>query len=166
VANLRRLSDSVVFGLKLDFADGECADAYRQLIELVALGSSLKLQKAAPSVPDASGYLTEQFLGDHGASLTVWRRALGQTVDWFEFQLPECCIRGDVRARTVELTTGSPATGQKPATGEERREIHRLFCWVVPNLARAVPTDIRQTLQQFAAEISSGPERVRTKVAG
>jgi len=166
VANLRRLSDSAVFGLKLDFVDGERAEAYRQLTELVALGASLKAEKNNTNLPDASGYVVEQFRGDFGSHLTVWRRAVGQAIEWFEFQLTECCVRGDVGTGALEFTSGIPGETPKPATATEGQEIRRLFRWIAPNLARAVPADIRQPLQQVAAEIRIRPERAFVDAAG
>ena len=72
-------------------------------------------------------------------------------MDWFEFQMNGCCVRGDARTHVLEFAAGRQVKALKPATGAQGEEIHRLFRWVVPNIARVVPVDIRDSLQRFAA---------------
>ncbi|MES1168694.1 MAG: PilZ domain-containing protein, partial [Oleiharenicola lentus] len=62
IAHVAERRDSFVFGLELDLGAANTQACYRQLIDLVALGSSLKLVK--PAHPDGSGYLLEQYAGE------------------------------------------------------------------------------------------------------
>ena len=72
VANITAQDDGMIFGLKHDFTDEGAQAAYRQLIEVLALGSTLK-ERRKKSRPDESGYLAEQFANDRPARLTIWR---------------------------------------------------------------------------------------------
>lgn len=150
VAHARPQPDSVLFGLKFDFADEVTSQSYHQLLELVAFGASLKPEKPQSSGPDASGYVVEHYRGDFESHLTVWRAASGGAVQWFEFQLAQYCVRGSTETRTLEFAAGQ-SKNSRPVTPAQIGEIHQLFKWVVPNIARAVPADIRHSLQNFAA---------------
>ncbi|MDB6116196.1 MAG: PilZ domain protein, partial [Lacunisphaera sp.] len=55
IANVREEAAGVVFGLKHDMADATTLAAYGQLLEVLALGSTLKLHGKAAA--DESGYL-------------------------------------------------------------------------------------------------------------
>jgi PilZ domain len=151
VAHVRKLDDSFLYGVKLDFARAQNPQAYRQLLELVALGASLKPEKTKGIKTDASGLVVENYSGDHASRLTVWRGAASRAMDWFEFQMNGCCVRGDARTRALEFAAGRQVKALKPVTGPQSEEIYRLFRWVVPNIARVVPIDVRNSLQQFAA---------------
>lgn len=149
VAHTRKHPDSVQFGLKFDFPGEETPEGYRQLLELVAFGASLRPEKSQPDGPDASGYLVEHYNGDFESHLTVWR-VPGGAVQWFEFQLAQYCVRGSAQNRTLEFAGGG-RKNPAPVASAQVGEIRQLFKWVVPNIARAVPADIRQSLQSFAA---------------
>src|SRR4051812_11395933 len=66
VINLSEQPDGVILGLKHAIADHETLEAYRQLLEVIALGSTLKLQSKTPS-PDQSGYNVEVYGGPRAA---------------------------------------------------------------------------------------------------
>ncbi len=150
VVHMRPHPDSVQFGLRFDFPDKNTPAGFQQLLELVAFGASLRPEKPHSAVPDGSGYMVEHYLGDFDSRLTVWRSANGGPVLWFEFHLASYCVRGDLSARTLEFAAGE-GKDAKPVTPAQVGEIHQLFKWVVPNIARAVPSDVRQSLQSFAA---------------
>lgn len=148
VVHMRPHPDSVQFGLKFDFPDQQMPTGFQQLLELVAFGASLKPEKSQTA--DASGYLVEHYHGDFDSRLTVWRSNNGKSVLWFEYHLANYCVRGDLAARTLEFAAGE-GKNARPVTPAQVGEIHQLFKWVVPNIARAVPSDVRQSLQSFAA---------------
>lgn len=149
VAHTRKHPGSVQFGLKFDFPDDNTPEGYRQLLELVAFGASLRPEKSRPDRPDESGYVVENYHGDFESHLTVWRGP-GGAVQWFEFQLAQYCVRGSAQNRTLEFAAGG-RKNRAPVAAGLVGEVHQLFKWVVPNIARAVPADIRQSLQSFAA---------------
>ena len=149
IAHVAERRDSLVFGLALDLEASLTAAAYGQLVELVALGSTLKLVK--PLQPDASGYLVEQYEGEPSSRLVIWRQMVGREVAAFEFQMKDCVVRGLAGREGLECFTGTSTTGVKAATGAKGEEILRLYQWVVLNLAPAVPADVRDFLQSHTA---------------
>ena len=147
ITNIRVERDGIHFGLKHDIDDAATQNAYRQFLEIVALGATLK-PKFKLSKPDESGYLVEQYAGDSQSRLRVWRDRADRKVAAFEFLLKDCLVRG-AREQAVEHLDGT-ATGAQPAAPNKAAEIQRLYQWVVPNLAPAVPADVREFLQYFA----------------
>ncbi len=148
VANITEQADGMIFGLTHDFADAAAEAAYRQLIEVLALGATLK-ERRKKSQPDQTGYLVEQFANDRPARLTIWREPSSGGVVAFEFLLKENVVQA-AAGQSMEYLTGTEATGATPATAVKAMEIHRLFCWVLPNLPAAVPADVREFLQTYA----------------
>jgi hypothetical protein len=148
ISNLREEDGGTVFGLKHDIADEATRNAYQQLLEILALGSALKLQSKAAK-PDATGYLVEKYASDRPACLTVWRHKEDQSVGAFEFQLKDSLVRG-AAGRAVKILAGTGAAA-RPAPAAKAMEIQRLFHWVVPNLSLSVPEDVRKFLQKFVA---------------
>jgi hypothetical protein len=142
IANIRENAEGMVFGLKLDVADEPTWKAYCQLLEVVALGSSLKLHRRAAQ-PDESGYLLEHYTNNRPARLSVWRDPATSAVKACEFLLKHYLIRA-AAGRPVEYLT-SPSG--RPAAPTTAAEIQRLFSWVVPNLPDAVPEDVRAFLK-------------------
>ncbi len=149
IAHVAERRDSLVFGLALDLAASSTAAAYRQLVEIVALGSTLKQTK--PLQPDDSGYLVEQFEGEPLSRLIIWRQMVGREIAAFEFRLKECVVRGLAGCDAVECFAGPEARSASSATGVKRDEIHRLYQWVVLNLAPELPEDVRGFLRSHAA---------------
>lgn len=134
------------FGLHHDLADEATRKAFGQLIEVLALGSALRLQ-GKTAKPDASGYLVEHYASDRPAHLTVWRLPQNQGVVGFEFLLKDSLVRV---VAGEEMEYRNAATG-RTVTPAKALEIKRLFQWVVPNIAEAVPADVRRILRRHAA---------------
>jgi hypothetical protein len=149
IAHVSERRDSHVYGLALDLANTPDQLAYRQLVELIALGATLK-QVRQPQ-PDGSGYIVEQFAGEPSSRLTIWRQLVGREVAAFEFQMKDCVVRGLAGRRDVECFVGIDSASGKRVTGEKGEEILRLYQWVVLNLAPAVPADVREFLVKHAA---------------
>ena len=148
VTNVRVQSEGLFYGLKLDFTDVATRPAYRQLLDIVALGARLKLQFKKPK-PDDSGYLVEQYASDQQSRLTVWRDSSDRTMSAFEFLLRDCLVRA-AQGQRIEYLSGTDTAEARKATPAKSTEIQRLFQWVVPNLAPAVPADVRAFLQAYA----------------
>jgi hypothetical protein len=51
---------------------------------------------------------------------------------------------------SIEYLAGASADEAHRTSGVRLWEIQRLFQWVVPNLASAVPNDVRAFLQDYA----------------
>lgn len=145
IANIRESPEGLVFGLKIDPADESTWNAYWQLLEVVALGSSLRLHRSS-SRPDASGYLVEHYANNRPARLSIWRHPATRAVMAFEFLLKHYLVRA-AAGQPLECLTGPAA---RPATTTKALEIQRLFQWVVPNLSADVPDDVRDFLKLYA----------------
>jgi len=151
ISNITGQGETLQFGLQHDFADDGTRKAYVQLLEVLALGSALRLESKT-SKPDESGYLVEHYASDRPARLTVWRLPKDRGVVAFEFLLKDCLVR-TVAGQPVEYRS---ATDNRPATAAKAREIKRLFQWVVPNVALEVPEDVRRILRRSSAEPAAG----------
>ncbi len=145
IANVREQAEGFVFGLKHDIEDETIRNAYVQLLEVLALGSTLK-RHGKTTQPDESGYLVEHYDSDRSARLTVWRHPADQSVAAFEFQLQDNLVRA-AAGQGMQYLTGANA---RPAAAAKALEIQRLFSWVVPNIASAVPDDVRAFLRHYA----------------
>lgn len=148
IASVSQQADGVFFGLKHAITVEATQKAYRQLLEIVALGATLKPQ-FKKSKPDDSGYLVEQYASDQPSRLGIWRHQANKAVAAFEFLLKDCLVRA-AAGRPMEYLVGSEAAVARRASAIKSTEIHRLFRWVVPNLAAAVPADVREFLQSYA----------------
>ena len=149
ITHLREQRDCMLLGLALAPVEAETRHAYQQLLDLVALGASLKAAKAAKI--DDSGFLAEQYGGDHGSQLTVWRQSAPHHIVAFAFQLKNWLVRGRETKPGLEYFAAAPDQPTRPVAPAQGAEIHRLFRWVVPNLARTVPADARAFLQKYSA---------------
>jgi hypothetical protein len=144
ITNTRVERDGIHFGLKHDLADEATRNAYRQLLEIVALGAALKLQSRTVK-PDSSGFLVEEYASDWQSCLKIWREVSDRKVTAFEFLLKDCLVRA-LRGQPAEYLMDASA-----ATLAKVTEIRRLFGWVLPNLAPIVPDDVRDFLRQHTA---------------
>jgi hypothetical protein len=148
VINLTDQPEGAVIGLKHAIADPETLEAYRQLLEVVALGSTLKLQSRTPQ-PDASGYIVEVYGGPRAARLTVWRYPGKGAVGAFELVLQDSMVRA-AAGQQAEFLADIDGHGSQPANSEKCVEIGRLFQWVVPNLPPDLPAEVRAFLRHYA----------------
>lgn len=143
----REQAEGTVFGLKHDFQAAKAWAAYRQLIEVVALGYTLKPQAKGEKSPDAR-YLLERFASSRPARLTLWRRTENKALAAFEFLLKGSIVRAVAGGRPEYFSYVNTAV-VRPAATTKALEIHRLFQWVVPNLAPVVPDDVRRFLRTY-----------------
>ena len=145
IANIRESDEGSVYGLKHNIENEVTRRSYRQLLEVVALGSTLKLLSKT-SKPDESGYLLEHYVSNRPARLTIWRHPANESVAAFEFQLLDSLVRAAVGYSIKYFSN----PGTRPVTTRKALEIQRLFRWVVPNLAPVVPADVREFLRSCA----------------
>ena len=146
ISNITGQAADLQFGLEHDLMDEATRKAYGQMLEVLALGSALVLQSKTAK-PDASGYLVEHYASDRPARLTVWRLPKDKGVVAFEFLLQGNLVR-TVAGEGVEYRN---AADGRPVPPAKAQEIKRLFQWVVPNVAEAVPADVRRILRRHSA---------------
>lgn len=145
IRNIKEEGGGIIFGLKHDFPDAAVESSYRQLLEIIALGATLK-PHSKKTKPDESGYLVEVYASDRPARLIVWRDKSDSAMAAFEFLLKDSLVRG-AREQELEYVT---AADSRQAPAAKAAEIHRLFRWVTANLPPSVPADVREFLEYFA----------------
>lgn len=148
IAHLKEHRDHMVIGLELNLTESQTRQAYRQLVDLVVLGASLKPME--PLRPDDSGYLIEQYGGKEDALLKVWRESTQQLIAAFELKIREYYIRGTAKNGKLLYYAGGTGIDLKPVATSQNAELQRLFQWIVPNLPDAVPADIKAFLKLYA----------------
>jgi len=148
VAHFRVYSTHALCGLRLEFADFKTQKAYHQLVEAVSLGASFA--PAGPGRP-SPGFVRRSWRSKNKALLTDWREADGRTLDHFELTLGDHSVQGQ-RSR-LGLEVQHRAEAGKTVAPAVAGEVRQLFRWVVGNLPKSVPADLRE----FMARIATSP---------
>jgi hypothetical protein len=131
IAHFKIMPDYAACGLTLQFVDFEMQKAYLQMLEPVIIGASLAKVDPAAIQQNAPGLVLEQYTGEDGSLLSIWRREQAPTeFEGFEFRMHGYHVRAHAKADAVE--------------------IKQLFGWAVANLSAAVPGDVKQFLAKFA----------------
>lgn len=159
VAHFRVQAGTAHCGLGVDFDDLNQRKAYLQLLEAVALGSTLAPAPGAGALHDRPGLRTERYKADRPALLTAWRDEKTNELKGFELVLGDHCIRGEAGRPALEIFSNK-AEGAKTAwsapgfafsqRGVENGELRQLFRWVALNTSRTVPTDLREMMRFLA----------------
>lgn len=147
VSNVGETPAGVVVGLRHAIESDLTWELYRRLLEVVSLGATLE-EQVHHAKPDEPGYLIDLYSSSWGSRLTIWRDQKHKTVRGFEFLLNDGLVRA-AEDGEVEYLAGLHVSGSQPATDAKAGELHRLFQWVVPNLAEVVPEDVREFLRRF-----------------
>jgi hypothetical protein len=148
IANVSTSPEGVVFGLRHRIEEEATWKKYSLLLEVVALGSTLAMN-AKEAAPDESGFLVEQYASAWGSRLTIWRRAKKGTVAAFELVMNDGLVRA-AEGEALEFLAGDDSSTAPMADRDRANHLFRLFHWVVPSLAAAVPEDVRKFLGKFA----------------
>lgn len=157
VAHFRVHASSALCGLMLDTEDINLRKSYRQLVKIVAMGSSFAAVKKPPNVKMQSGQKAEQYKSDHDTVLTVWRDRAAGKVDSFELVMGDHCVRGIVGRPTLEIFSSKKDSeklawsvpGFGASAGVENPEVRLLYRWMTLNLPKAVPADLREVMRLF-----------------
>jgi hypothetical protein len=160
VAHFRVGKQFATCGVLLKFPDFHTQKAFLQLLEPVALGAGLEAVPPRKVKQDAAGLEKEQYADEEETQLTIWRDAGSKAVAHFELLMRDYCVRGSAQSPGLAVTyrdgvkvgrrvsTPSVPIGLTPA---QEAEVRLLFQWTVPNLAKAVPADVRAFLLRAAA---------------
>jgi hypothetical protein len=159
VAHFRIQAASAFCGLKLEVKDASQRKAYLQLVEIIAMGSTFAAGKKPGGLKPRSGKAVEQYVSSLKAKLTAWRDTATGKLDSFEMVMNSHCVRGIVGRPSLEIFSdkkesdrmawSAPSFGS--SAGVENPEVRQLYRWVVFNLPKAVPNDLREVLRFFAA---------------
>jgi hypothetical protein len=127
------------------------------------MGASFVPAKAKGTGGTRPGLVSQQYFADNKAVLTAWRGAQTGELDCFELLVGAHCVKGGHTVPPLEVfrMTKPP----KPeGSAEVAGEVRRLFRWVVPNLPKAVPSDLRALMEHSAnartpSQIAAGMQR-------
>lgn len=133
-------------GIAAKFPDAHTQKAFRQLVEPVAIGAGLS--PLAGVKQDVEGLNKEQYAGEDETVLSIWRDATGKVIQHFELVTHGIYIRGS--AQTPGLQIGATADAKTKMTPTQILEVRQLFRLIVPNIAKAVPADVRSFLEKFS----------------
>jgi hypothetical protein len=148
IAHFKVMPDYAACGLTLQFPDFEVQKAYLQMLEPVIVGASLVKIDPAVIQQNAPGLVLEQYSGEDGSLLSVWRKEANLAeFEGFEFRMHGYHVRAHAKAKAVEVY--APDGAAAPGKGDAG-EIKQLFAWAVANLSAAVPGDVKQFLAKFA----------------
>jgi hypothetical protein len=158
VAHFRVGPQYVACGLAINFPDSYTRKAYLQLMEPVVIGSTL-----APATgkvkQDLPGLIKEQYQGESDSLLSVWRDSSGKTAKLFELVAHDYCIRGTTETPGLKITSlGGSNAGKRasrpvttvPITDDHQAEVRQLFQFIVQNLGKGVPSELKRFLELFA----------------
>ncbi len=160
VAHFRVYPGYSLCGLRLQFDDFKVQKAYQQLVGAVSMGASFAPAGAGRG---QSGFVRRTWRSVNKTLLTDWREADGRALDHFELTLGEHSVQGQNSRSGLEVhPRGDNAKSVPPAV---EGEVRQLFRWVVGNLPKNVPADLREFMTRFAGSpLSSAPATWRAPV--
>jgi hypothetical protein len=159
LAQVRPEGNNRFFGVDLSRAGFLEKKNYLQLLQPVAIGQSLAAVPPERVVQNEPQFIKQVYRGEEQSVLTVWlEKSFGTPLHSFEFEMHDYFCRADAKsgqfeAYVRESTDSHKAKLSNPVfdiSGDLQTEIRQLFRWIVPNLARNVPDDVRAFLQRFA----------------
>ncbi len=159
VAHFRSNNSHSLCGLALQFGDFTVQKAFLQLVEAVSMGASFTSVEPTGLMRNPSGLAGEQYCADNKAMLTAWRRSKTGELDSFELVVGEHCVRGEAAAATLEVYARQKGNSQDKVllSAVVDDEVRRLFRWVLPNLSKAVPADLRKLMERLAGTRAAPP---------
>ena len=158
VANYRNGQNYVSCGAVLKFPDAYSQKAYQQLMEPVIIGSSLEPVTGRVK-QDLPGLNKEEYQGESETKLSVWRDASGKNPKLFELLVHDYCVRGNTEMPGLKVSyrEGSSAGNRQSRptmpvaiSPDHQAEVRQLFQFVVQNLGKGVPSELRRFLELFA----------------
>ncbi|MDQ5977937.1 MAG: PilZ protein [Verrucomicrobiota bacterium] len=159
VAQMRAADRGQRCGLSLQFGDFLEQKTFHQLLHPVAIGQSLKAVPPERVVQNEPQFIKQVFRGEEHSALTVWLdKSFGTPLHSFEFETNDYFCRADAKLGLLEAYVRESTDSHKgklsnpvfDTSGGLNDEIRQLFRWILPNLSREVPDDVRAFLQRFA----------------
>jgi hypothetical protein len=127
-------------------------------MEPVVVGSSL-VPAATKPVHGQSEQTKEQYTGESNTVLNIWRDSPGGKPKLFELLVHGFLVQGTTEAPGLKISYRDGAKAvrghSRPAvpvtmTAGHKEEVRRLFQFIVQNLGKGVPSDVRKFLELFA----------------
>ncbi|RXK55496.1 PilZ domain-containing protein [Oleiharenicola lentus] len=160
IAHLRPVARGQYCGLGLQFGDFLEQKSWLQLLQPVAIGQSLRGVPPERVAQNEPQFIKQVFRGEENSALTVWlEKSFGTPLHSFEFETHDYFCRADAKLGVLEAYVREATDSHKgklsnpvfDTSGGLNDEIRQLFLWILPNLSREVPDDVRAFLQRFAA---------------
>jgi hypothetical protein len=159
IAHFRSYPQYTLCGFSFNFPDFETEKAYMQILEPVSIGASLTPVDPKKVKQDTDGLVKEQYAGTGSALLNVWRQEPDKEIYSFDFRMNDYGVRwsdgmtevepyGVAKQNPVAKHTASPFIHLSETQLEE---VRWLFCLAVPNIAKAVPQDVRKFMTNLVA---------------
>jgi len=153
VVHFRVLPQYTSCGVAFSFSDDAQRRSFFQLLEPVKIGASLVRAEPGRIRQDTTGLLREEFAGEAFSRLIIWRTAPNAVLQGFDFQMNRYGLRWTQGMSALEpygRASIPTAKNTEPPlvslSAAEIAEVRWLFCLSVPNLAKAVPLDVRKFL--------------------
>ncbi len=146
VAHFRVYHSHALCGLRLEFDDAKTEKAYHQLVAVVSLGASFASAGPGRSQP---GFVRRSWRSANKALLTDWRETGSRALDHFELTFGEHSVQGQSTRPGLEVHLR--ADGAKSVPPAVEGEIRQLFRWVVGNLPKSMPADLRELMSRVAS---------------
>ena len=158
IAYFRTFAQYSLCGLSFVFPDEATQKTYQQLLEMVMIGASVEPAAKGLFNKGAKGVAKEIYQGKNKTRLSIWRDPSNGAVSHFEFRIHEHYMRGNAQTFRLEIDTEEGVNGrarpdpaipaQKIPTGHEA-EVRQMFRWVVTNLPKGVPANVKKFLEMF-----------------
>lgn len=153
VAHYRVYHSHALCGVKLEFKDFKVQKAYQQLVEAVRLGASFSPTTRGRCKRAPLGAVRRSWRSANKAHLTDWRVSGQPQSNGFELSLGEHSITGNTAHPGLEVQTRSPMTQSSLV---EENEVRQLFRWVVANMPKSIPVDLRNLMTKMSAQPPPG----------
>lgn len=156
--HVRPHEKGIYCGIGLNFGDFAGQKAYLQLLQPIAIGQSLQPVPAERVIQNEPQFIKQVYRGESDSVLTVWlAMTMGTPLHSFEFRMHDYFCKavvatGVLEAYGLEASDSHKSKLTNPVfdtSGGLHDEIRQLFKWIVPNLSKDVPDDVRAMLQNF-----------------
>lgn len=159
-AHFRTEGDGLLCGMSLLFDDFVRLKSYLQLLQPVAIASTLQAVDPARVQQNEPQFIKQVFRGESDSVLSVWlEKRLGTPLHSFEFRMHDYFVRAEAAVGVLEVFLreqieathkGKITTPVFDLAGGASDEIRQLFRWVVPNLPPEIPDDVREFMQRMS----------------
>lgn len=147
VVHFRVYDTHAVCGVEFELRDAKIQKTYYQLVEAVNLGASFVPVAGRARTPP--GTVRRSWRSAHKTVLTEWRATGNPAPERFELTLGKHTLAG--QADRLGLVIQPRKKGAPPVPAAMVSELRQLFRWVVPNLSKQVPADLRALMTRVAA---------------
>lgn len=152
VAHFRVSNSHALCGVHLEFDDFKPQKSYLQVVEAVKLGSSF--EPTGPGRKQA-GFVSRSWHSVQKAHLSEWRTTDTLTLDHFELSFGEHKVLGWKARPGLEVQHRKD--GEKSVAPAVEAEVRQMYRWIVGNLPKNVPADLRALMSRSGGTPFAAP---------